>query len=62
MKIHATDAISALSELVEMGFTHDFRIQNGQLVDVSTGIRANPSAGRMNSPITSISPMFSFLM
>jgi hypothetical protein len=43
MKIHATDAISALSELVEMGFTHDFRIQNGQLVDVSTGIRANPS-------------------
>lgn len=41
MKIDATDAVAALSELVEAGFTHDFRIQEGKLVDVSTGLAVN---------------------
>lgn len=43
MKIEARDAVAALSELSEMGFTHDFRIQGGKLVDVSTGLTVDPS-------------------
>lgn len=43
MKIHATDAVSALSELVENGFTQDFRIRDNALVNVSTGRTADPS-------------------
>ena len=43
MKIHATDAVAALSELVENGFTHDFRIQGNGLVDVSTGLTVDPA-------------------
>ncbi|MGU5536443.1 hypothetical protein [Aeromonas caviae] len=43
MKIDATDAVAALSELVDAGFTHDFRIQNGKLVDVSAGLAVNPA-------------------
>lgn len=43
MKIDARDAVAALSELSEMGFTHDFRIQDGKLVDVSTGLSVDPS-------------------
>lgn len=43
MKIAATDAITALNELLEMGFTHDFRIQEGKLVDVSTGLAVDPA-------------------
>ena len=35
---------SALNELSEMGFTHDFRIQGGKLVDVSTGLPVDPAA------------------
>lgn len=42
MKIEAKDAVAALSELSEMGFTHDFRIKDGKLVDVSTGIVVDP--------------------
>lgn len=43
MKIEAKDAVAALSELSEMGFTHDFRIQEGKLVDVSTGLPVEPA-------------------
>ncbi len=43
MKIDATDAATALSELAEAGFTHDFRFQNGKIVDVSTGHGVNTS-------------------
>ena len=43
MKIDATDAVAALSGLVDAGFTHDFRIQNGKLVDVSAGLAVNPA-------------------
>ncbi len=43
MRIEATDAVAALSELSEIGFTHDFRIQGGKLVDVSTGLPVDPS-------------------
>ena len=44
LKIEAKDAVSALNELSEMGFTHDFRIQGGKLVDVSTGLPVDPAA------------------
>ena len=43
MKIGAKDAVAALSDLSEMGFTHDFRIQDGKLVDVSTGLPVDPA-------------------
>mgnify|MGYP001816717578 CR=1 FL=1 len=43
MKIDARDAVNALAELVQAGFTHDFRIQDGKLVDVSTGFGVDPS-------------------
>ena len=44
LKIEANDAVSALNELSEMGFTHDFRIQGRKLVDVSTGLPVDPAA------------------
>lgn len=44
MKIEAKDAVAALNELVEMGFTHDFRIQGRTLVDVSTGLSVDPGS------------------
>ena len=44
LKIEAKDAVSALNELSEMGFTHVFRFQGGKLVDVSTGLPVDPAA------------------
>ena len=43
MRVEAKDAVAALSELSEMGFTHGFRIQNGRVMDVSTGIPVAPA-------------------
>lgn len=54
MKIDATDAVAALSELVDAGFTHDFRIQNGKLVDVSAGLAVNPAEVTVRMILTHI--------
>lgn len=43
MKIDATDAVAALAELVENGFTRDFRIQDEKLVDVTAGLTVDPA-------------------
>ena len=44
MKLSATDAVAAVSELIEAGYTHDFRIRDGGLVDVGDGALIDPSA------------------
>ena len=43
MKIRSTDAVNALSELVDAGFTRDFRVRDGQLIEVGTGESVNPA-------------------
>ena len=34
MQLNATDAVTAIADLIEAGYIHDFRIRDGQIVDV----------------------------
>ena len=43
MQLNATDAVTAIADLIEAGYIHDFRIRDGQIVDVGDGTVIDPA-------------------